>query len=78
MDLVLLIVLIIAAIILFYLIETIRSLQREVREMKIKCINLKNNDAEYFTENTNDPVINISENMINLLNNAKNYFDKNT
>lgn len=62
---------------LFYLTESIRSLHREIREMKLKCINNKyEGDSSTFKENTGDPNITISENMINFLSKAKTLFDK--
>ena len=80
MDLVLLITIIIGGILLFYLTETIRSLQKEVREMKLKCINTTyNGDTTPFKENTGNPDITITENMVSFLLKAKKLFDnKNT
>lgn len=79
MDLTLLIVLIIAGFLLFYLIETIRSLHKEIKEMKLKCIKtVYNDDPTIFKENTIDVSTTIQENLLNILNNTKNIFDKNT
>ncbi len=65
---------------LFYLTETIRSLHKEIREIKLKCINTQyNNDPSSFKENTESTDIKITENMLNFLNNAKQFFNnKNT
>lgn len=66
---------------LFYLTETIRSLHKEIREIKLKCINTQyNSDPSIFKENTGSTNIKITENMINFLSKAKNIFDtsKNT
>ena len=75
MDLTVLIVLLIGGLLLYYLMDIIRSLRNEIREMKIKCIKLNNDDASIYTENTIEPKIAITENMINFLNIAKNIFN---
>jgi hypothetical protein len=79
MDLTLLIVLVVAGFLLFYLIETIRSLHKEIKEMKLKCIKtVYNDDPSIFKENTIELSTTIQENLLNMLYNAKNIFDKNT
>ena len=79
MDLILLIVIVIVGFLLFYLIDTIRSLHKEIKEMKVKCIkNVYNEDSSSFKENTKDISMVIEDNVLNILNNAKNMFDKNT
>lgn len=79
MDLTLLIVLIIAGFLLYYLIETIRSLQKEIKEMKIKCIkSVYDDNSTALKDNTLDISITLQENLLNILNNAKNMFDKYT
>lgn len=75
MDLVLLIVIFIGGIMLFYLTETIRSLHKEIREIKLKCINTQyNGNPSSFVENTENTNIKITENMLNFLGNLKNFF----
>ena len=75
MDLTLLIVLIIAAILIYYLIESIRSLQKEIREVKDKCISTKNTKSEEFTVNTSDPLLSIPNDTVKMLNNLKLMFN---
>lgn len=73
MDFTLFILFMIGLLFLYYLINAINSLQREIHEMKDKCIinnNLKSTDLIKKT-----PIINkdIIEKMKNILNYAKNY-----
>lgn len=74
MDLILLIVLMIAGFLVYYLIDTVRLLQKEIREVKNKCITTRNSTLEDFKENTPDPLINIPNNIINTLNTMKTLF----
>jgi len=79
MDLMILIVVLLGAFLLYYLIETIRSLHQEIKEIKNKCVTTndgKNNDIKFETK-TNDPVKGINNVLVNNLSNLKNYFDIN-
>jgi len=79
MDLMILIVVLLGAFLLYYLIETIRSLHQEIKEIKTKCIN--NTDTDdidiKFKNNTIDPVVGINRTFIKNMNYLKNYFDIN-
>lgn len=75
MDLMVLIVILIAALLVYYLIDTIRSLQKEISEIKDKCISTKNSSSSDFTVTTPDPMVTISENTINILKKMKDYYN---
>jgi predicted Holliday junction resolvase-like endonuclease len=75
MDLMVLIVIVIAALLVYYLIDTIRSLQKEISEIKDKCITTKNSTSSDFTVTTADPIENISENAINILKKMKDFYN---
>jgi hypothetical protein len=79
MDLMILIVVLLGAFLLYYLIETIRSLHEEIKEIKIKCMNnsgtSEGNTEINFKTNTTDPMIGMNKSMINSMNYLKNYFD---
>lgn len=79
MDLMILIVVLLGAFLLYYLIETIRSLHQEIKEIKTKCIiNTENNDNEIkFVKNTIDPMVGVNNSMVNGIKYLKNYFDIN-
>jgi hypothetical protein len=57
MDLTLFIVLIIFAILLYYLMVAIQSLILEMKEVKNKCIKLNNSNVQDFEVSTKDPAI---------------------
>jgi predicted Holliday junction resolvase-like endonuclease len=75
MDLMVLIVIVIAGLLVYYLIDTIKSLQKEISEIKDKCITTKNSTSSDFTVTTADPMENISENVINILNKMKDFYN---
>jgi predicted Holliday junction resolvase-like endonuclease len=75
MDLMVLIVIVIAGLLVYYLIDTIRSLQKEISEIKDKCITTKNSTSSDFTVTTADPMVNISENTINILKKMKDFYN---
>lgn len=79
MDLMILVVILLGAFLLYYLIETIRSLHNELKEIKTKCIiNKESEDKDIeFKTNTTDPVIGINKSVVNSMNYLKNYFDIN-
>lgn len=63
MDIVTLIVWIIILYVIYTLIDTVSSLQKEIKEMRIKCIkNVHKNDFTQLEEsNTKDPKLDILE-----------------
>ena len=77
MDLMILIVVLLGAFLLYYLIETIRSLHQEIKEIKTKCVNRdsKDNNGIEFKTNTVDPMVGMNKTLINNMNYLKNYFD---
>jgi len=72
MDLFTIIIIIVFVFIIKYLIDTINSLNGEIREIKEKCIN--NNKKITFTKNTKTP-INMNE-IIKGITYFKNYIDE--
>lgn len=78
-----LIVVLLGAFLLYYLIETIRSLHQEIKEIKTKCVNTTDStDSKEptdikFKTSTEDPVVGINKTLINNMNYLKNYFDIN-
>lgn len=83
MDLLVLILILLSGYIIKYLIDTINSLNNEIREIKMKCITT-NNDVIFDSPITkSDNVANL-DNVANIANDAliknityfKDYFDK--
>jgi len=70
MDLTLLVVLVLGSLFIWHLINTIRSLTEEIREMKKKCMSDK-----VFQKNTQDPVEKINGDLIKNIQYFKNIFD---
>ena len=70
MDLTLLIVLVLGGLFIWHLINTIRSLTEEIREMKNKCMSDK-----VFQKNTQDPVQKINGDLIKKIQYFKDIFD---
>lgn len=73
MDFTLFILIIIGLLFFYYLINSINSLQKEIHEMKDKCIvnnNLKKTDLIDKTPNINDD---ITSKVKKILETAKNY-----
>ncbi len=66
MDLTLFIILIIFAILLYYLMVAIQSLILEMKEVKNKCIKLNNSNVQDFEVSTKDPAIGFKETMANI------------
>ena len=90
MDLFVLIIIIVFVFIIKYLIDTINSLNGEIREIKEKCIiGSKASGAGgtgasgtgateiTFTKNTEQPVDNVNKELIKTLVYFKDYFDNN-
>ena len=69
-----LIVVLLGAFLLYYLIETIRSLHQEIKEIKNKCIV---NDKIKFDTTTSDPMKDINTMLLKNLMYSKKYFDIN-
>lgn len=86
MDLLVLILILLSGYIIKYLIDTINSLNNEIREIKMKCIsNNANANAnattkkavKFDTPSVKSPTDNINESLIKNIVYFKDYFDKN-
>jgi FtsZ-binding cell division protein ZapB len=73
MDLFAIIVILLAGYIIKYLIDTINSLNREINEIKDKCI--KSSSNVVFKEKTEQPSIKINKELINSISYFKDFFD---
>jgi len=76
MDLTLFIIMVIFAYILYYLLASIQSLLKEIKEIKTKCIHTNNTRHEEFQVETKDPSEVMREKATNFLNSLKYYVDK--
>jgi predicted PurR-regulated permease PerM len=80
MDLLVLILILLSGYIIKYLIDTINSLNNEIREIKMKCIS---NDAKikknvkFATLSIKNVTDNINDSLIKNIVYFKDYFDKN-
>ena len=74
MDLLVLILILLSGYIIKYLIDTINSLNNEIKEIKMKCISTKNNLI--FETSSKNPSDQINEALIKNIVYFKNYFDK--
>jgi hypothetical protein len=74
MDLLVLILILLSGYIIKYLIDTINSLNNEIKEIKMKCISAKN-DVKFETTSTNNPTDNMNDALIKQISYFKNYFD---
>jgi hypothetical protein len=79
MDLFVLIIIIVFVFIIKYLIDTINSLNGEIREIKEKCIigSSTGSSGITFTKNTEKPSDNVNNELIKTLVYFKDYFDNN-
>lgn len=75
MDLLVLILILLSGYIIKYLIDTINSLNNEIKEIKMKCISNKN-DIKFDIPILKNPVDNINESLIKNIVYFKNYFDE--
>ena len=77
MDLFVLIIIIVFVFIIKYLIDTINSLNGEIREIKDKCIGDSKNSGKgiKFTKNTQKPYENINNDIVKNIMYFKDYFD---
>lgn len=74
MDLLVLILILLSGYIIKYLIDTINSLNNEIKEIKMKCISA-NNDVKFENTSIKTPADNINAALINQISYFKNYFD---
>jgi len=74
MDLTFLIICIILIYLIYYLVTCIQSLNNELKEVKNKCITIKDNDK--FKINTPDIKEKLQDNTINVLDFLKKIFSK--
>jgi hypothetical protein len=71
MDLTLFIILLILAFMLYYLTSAVRSLVKEMREVKNKCIKVHKTNIEDFEVSTEDPGTQMKDKGIQILQNLK-------
>jgi|LakMenEpi03Aug12_release.lakeMendotaPanAssembly.Ray.scaffolds.fasta_scaffold1915163_1 hypothetical protein len=71
MDLMLLIIMVFGGLLIMHLINTIRSLTEEIKEMKHTCMNDKK-----LEKNTKDPVEKFNTDLITNIKYFKDIFDK--
>lgn len=74
MDLLVLILILLSGYIIKYLIDTINSLNNEIKEIKMKCISAKS-DVKFETTSINNPTDNMNDALIKQISYFKNYFD---
>ena len=79
MDLLVLILILLSGYIIKYLIDTINTLNNEIREIKMKCISAKN-DVQFdspFPKPSPSPITNVANDaLIKNITYFKDYFDK--
>lgn len=73
MDITLFIIIVIVIVFIYYLINTIKDLQIEIKNMSISCSNSSNNSSD-----NNKPLetmdVKMKNDVVMLLDNIKNYF----
>jgi hypothetical protein len=82
MDLLVLILILLSGYIIKYLIDTINTLNNEIKEIKMKCISNNANattkkTVKFDTPSVKSPTDNINESLIKNIVYFKDYFDKN-
>jgi len=77
MDLLVLILILLSGYIIKYLIDTINTLNNEIREIKMKCISAKN-DVQFDSPSPKpSPITNVANDaLIKNITYFKDYFDK--
>ena len=75
MDLFVIIIILLSGYIIKYLIDTINSLNKEIKEIKMKCISKAKGTIKFET-NVKDPSENFNDSLIKNIVYFKNYFDK--
>ena len=78
MDLLVLILILLSGYIIKYLIDTINSLNNEIKEIKMKCISTTNSTKNNLTfeSSSKNPSDQINDALIKNIVYFKNYFDK--
>jgi hypothetical protein len=78
MDLLVLILILLSGYIIKYLIDTINSLNNEIREIKLKCITNSSNKEpiKFDAPSVKSPADNINDSLIKNIVYFKDYFDK--
>ena len=75
MDLLVLILILLSGYIIKYLIDTINSLNNEIKEIKMKCISNKS-DVQFDIPTLKNPADKINDTLIKNIVYFKNFFDK--
>jgi hypothetical protein len=73
MDLTLFIIIIIVIIFIYYLINVIKELQIEIKNMSLNCNN-KTSIATFSTQNNDTIDIKLKKDVVSILDYIKNYF----
>ena len=73
MDLLVLILILLSGYIIKYLIDTINTLNNEIKEIKMKCISTKN-DVKFVTPAIKNPT-DVKDALVKNIVYFKNYFD---
>jgi uncharacterized membrane protein len=74
MDIIVFIIIVIVIIFIYYLINVIKDLQIEIKNMSSKC-NYSSNDIKDNFSNNNDTIdVKIKKDVVSLLDYAKNFF----
>jgi predicted PurR-regulated permease PerM len=76
MDLLVLILILLSGYIIKYLIDTINSLNNEIKEIKMKCISNNKNDIKFEIPSLKNPADNINDTLIKNIVYFKNFFDE--
>ena len=75
MDLLVLLLILLSGYIIKYLIDTINSLNNEIKEIKMKCIS-NNGDVKFEIPSLKNPADNINDTLIKNIVYFKNFFDE--
>lgn len=75
MELIVFLIIAMVGILIYYLIDTIKSLTEEIREIKTKCVENGNTIKQEFVVNTNNPINEINDNIIDKIKYFKTLFD---
>lgn len=76
MELITFIIILLVIFLIYYMIETIRSLTKELKEIKTKCIENGTTSRQDFKINTEDPLKSMNDNLLEKIEYFKVFFDK--
>jgi hypothetical protein len=73
MDIIVFIIIVIVIVFIYYLINVIKDLQIEIKNMAMKC-NYPSSNKDKFTNNSDTIDVKLKKDMVSLLDYAKNFF----